>query len=332
MEHSEVFKNQFKELLRTRIKKKKDWVNELAELLDCSTDAIYKKNRASNFYTLDEVLCLAQHYSISLDLLLFENKGEIIFKSPYLIQPVKTIDDYLNRLKLTFNNLEYFKNTRIYYATRELPIFYYFLNQELAQFKLYVFARNIWKLSPYANSKFSFQMFPTDLFERLTVLWQKYSSLTRFEYWNTNILDSTLQQINYYYESGELDHPSASRILDGIELVLNKIKQLVFTDKKSEDSKNFFLFENKILHTSNHILVKSQEKNILYLTFDNPNFIISEDQEFTDYAEKWYDTIHESSYAVGQGSGHHALNFFNQMQFKLDQVRKKWEHTNGSEI
>ncbi len=61
------FKKQFQELLRTRIKKKKDWVNELAELLQCSNDAVYKKSRLDSFYSVDELVTLAKYYSISLD-------------------------------------------------------------------------------------------------------------------------------------------------------------------------------------------------------------------------------------------------------------------------
>ena len=92
-----------------------------------------------------------------------------------------------------------------------------------------------------------------------------------------------------------------------------------------------YLFENKILHTSNHVLVKSKEKNIIYITFDNPNFIYTDNQNFVEYSENWYSTIREISYALGAGSGHNTLSFFNYLVSKIDMVRKRISHNGNTD-
>lgn len=325
------FKRQFQELLRTRIKKKKDWVNELAELLHCSNDAVYKKSRLDSFYTVDELVILAKYYSISLDSIILGNKDDVVFSVPNMAEPVRTIDNYLNRLQDTFLNLEHYHDVKIYYASRELPVFYYFLDQRLAAFKMYIFARNIWKLPGFVDQKYTAECFSDYLYHRMFCIWQKYASLNSYEYWNSNILDNTLQQILFYNECGELDSKNANRILDGMENVLLQIKSMAANSSKNDLSENFYLFENKILHTSNHVLVKSKEKNIIYITFDNPNFIYTDNGNFIEYSENWYSTIKEISYALGAGSGHNTLSFFNYLISKIDVARKRILHNENTD-
>ena len=251
------------------------------------------------------------------------NKDDVVFSVPNMVEPVRTIENYLNRLQATFLNLEHYHDVKIYYASRELPVFYYFLDQRLANFKMYIFARNIWKLPKFIDQKYSPDCFSEHLYQRMHCIWQKYASLNSYEYWNSNILDNTLQQILFYSECGELDSLNANSILDGMENVLQQIRIMAVNCSKKDLSDNFYLFENKILNTSNHVLVKSKEKNIIYITFDNPNFIYTDNQNFIEYSENWYSTIREISYALGAGSGHNTLSFFNYLVSKIDMVRKR---------
>ncbi|MBK7811342.1 MAG: hypothetical protein IPO62_10165 [Saprospiraceae bacterium] len=317
------FKVEFREILFTRIKLKKSWVNELASILNCSTESIYKKIKPDHFFSLDEILTLSQHYNISLDQVLGKKDNQFQFKIPNLISPVSSISDFLLLLNSTFESINQNSHVKAIYSTRELPIFYYFLNKELASFKFYVFSKTIWSIGSFKNKPFSFELFDQSILSYFTQIWEKYSVIESTEYWNTNILDSTLQQISFYYESNELNAPDAHLILDGLESTLEKIQLMLISQSKSKlKTDNFKLFENKILHTSNHVLVKNDNFNALYLTFDSPNFLIIEDEEFIRYTENWFKIIHENSYVLGSGSGHHSKIYFDNLKNRIHSIRK----------
>ncbi|MBK9271090.1 MAG: hypothetical protein IPM48_05805 [Saprospiraceae bacterium] len=323
---NQEIKNRFHDLLKENIKDKKRWVNELAELLNCSITAIYKKNRADHFYTVDEMLFLIKHYSIDTNDL-FGNLGKLkLFSVPNIVYPIRNIEEYLTRLSINLSGLDQEKEAKVFYATRELPIFYYFLYPNLALFMFYVFAKTVWKVEQYIRAPFDSNGFPPDLISKIKTIWDKYANLNTFEYWNTNVIDITLEQIRFYFEAGDLDKDIAMGLLVDLESTLQRIKEMAMTNSKQEGLvSNFHLYENKILHTSNHVLVQTKNLSSIYIAFDHPNFIISRDVEFLEYSNKWYQTIEENSFLLGKGSGHMTSVFFNHLHYKINITRKQIE-------
>ena len=72
-------------------------------------------------------------------------------------------------------------------------------------------------------------------------------------------------------------------------------------------------------------MVLSDQYNGLYITFDNPNFLFTDDKEFLNYTINWYKTIQDNSYQLGHGSGHHTSIFFTLLEKKIENIRSKLE-------
>ncbi|MBK7811386.1 MAG: hypothetical protein IPO62_09950 [Saprospiraceae bacterium] len=318
------FKSLFNQELLNKIRNKRNWATELSGLLHCSVSSIYKKTQQDSFFSLEEMLFLINYYSIDIKKVFTNDIGIVQFNVPSIKHPINNIDDYLNRLNSTFKGLGQDQKATVYYATRELPFFYYFLKPELTYFKLFIFAQSIWKLEHFVNSTFSIALFDDNVQIKCNKLWENYSKLLSIEYWNTKILDTTLQQIFYYYETGDLTMEDALKILATLEELNKELKNMTMANSKNPNiQNNFKLYENKIIHTSNHVLVKTEKKSGIYLAFDNPNFIYSDDPDFIKYSENWYQNIEDSSYLLGRGSGHQTAMFFNYLSKKIEQLANR---------
>lgn len=321
---TEHFKSQFIRQLKIKIGSHKNWNDELANLLHVSPQSIYRKVKKEGFFSLDEVLILADYYKISIDQLLEQSPDQIRFNCPNLLSPINSIEDYLNRLVLSFGKVSTMKNPKIFYATRELPIFYYFLNDTFTSFKLYVFARTIWSIPRFNSAKFDMNLFDPNCFKITKLLWNNYAKLNSEEFWNSNIIDNTIHQILYYYECGDINKDDAFKVIDSIIEVIRLCKNMALRGSKSEVLEdNLVLYNNRILHTGNHVLVRSDHQDMLFLTYDSPNFLTTDNQYFIKYSINWYKQISENSYTLGKGSGHNNANFFKSLIESAEVVYSK---------
>ncbi|MCC6815543.1 MAG: hypothetical protein IT267_03925 [Saprospiraceae bacterium] len=321
---NEIFQTNFIEQVKLKIGTHKNWASELSELLNVAKPSIYRKIKPETFFSLHEILLLCKHYKISIDQLLHLDSDQVSFNCPNMLNPIRSVEEYLERLTNTFDQLWVMKDPKVYYTTRELPIFYCFLDDYYTAFKLYVFSKTIWLVPNFKSAKFDLNLFNPDCFKITKTLWNNYSKIHTEEFWNCNILDNTLQQILYFWEAGDLRKEDALNILKSIEKVLDQCRNMALKGSKSEKfSTNLILYNNRILHTGNHVLVKTDQQDVLYLTYDNPNFLITSDSQFTKYSKDWYDLITENSYILGKGSGHHNANFFNTLQESIELARNR---------
>lgn len=315
------FVQNFQKIVLERVSDKKQWAKEIAEILHISADAVYKKSRFKISYSLEEYHKLRHHYGIEEGDMSSTSDSEFIqFTSPLLNAHIKDPMDYLYGLQSTFTKLESIRSPKVMYTTRELPIFYYFMNPLLLKFKLYVFAKTVWEIPRFVNNKFNQDLFHIDMDPLSLKLWQAYRELHSEEFWTLNIFDNTIQQLVFFKNCGDISSEDFILIKTSIIDIINKCAQMAEQESKIPRAlyKNFQLFENKIMHTSNHIMVTSAEKDFMYFTFDNPNYIYTDDAMLMNYSKSWYSKIRKNSYALGEGSGHLRYQYFNALIAKAE--------------
>lgn len=320
------FIDAFQRVLMSKVYDKKHWAQELSSHLNVSTDAIYKKSRMQTCYSLDEFLLLMEKYNIVFDDIKGQSTkpGQIIFNSPMINNQIMEPMDYLKGVERLLHMAIAKKDARIYYTTREIPVFYYFLNPYLTAFKLFVFAKLVWEIPRFQNTAFNMDLFEPDIFNMTKKMWSLYASIPSDEYWTSNVMDSTLQQLTYLSNCGQINKTDAEQIIQACVEVMETCSRMAEIGSKNRDAdkNSFHLYENKILHTSNHILVKSSEANLIFLTYDNPNYIISEDEDFVQYSFSWYEKIKKNSYFLGEGTGHLRYQFFNLLKYKVEEAKR----------
>ncbi|MEP7196526.1 MAG: hypothetical protein ABI851_08400 [Saprospiraceae bacterium] len=318
-----AFVERFHELVLERIVDKKHWVKELAGILHLSEDAIYKKARFETSYSLTEFLILCEKYHISYNEINHSTEHDFIkFTTPFINRKIKTPLDYLKTLENNLLQLKTLNNPYILYTTRELPIFYYCLNHDFLAFKLYVFSKTVWGIPLFVENPFSMDLFDPEIFVLADKIWTMYSELHTEEYWTSNILDSTLQQLQFFGNCGQINKSSSEQLISSIVKVMDHCNKMAGVGSKclKTENTNFQLYENKILHTSNQIMVNTKEKDFMFITFDNPNYIYTEDIELMQYSKQWYEKIKQHSYSLGVGTGHQRFQYFDAINNKIKEL------------
>ncbi|HRG32094.1 MAG: hypothetical protein JNK69_03470 [Saprospiraceae bacterium] len=320
----------FKTIESTYYKEKKNLVDDISELLHIQKSSVYKKIKGESAIGLEEAGILCAHYKISLDEILGLNENLINFDFPAIKGNVKNVNQFLQSLETDLQSL-YRLDPTIYYATKELPMFYYCTSPKLAAFKFHVFYNTVWRDDKYQMISFDYSQYDNDdLFKRqIKNIVNLFMSVNSIEVWNVGILDNTLNQIRYFLESGLMKDPLASLDLcQELLLLVDNIEELCENSNKSSMKKSdklvgsFELYNNEIAHTNILAYVESKVMRCVYNTYDNPNFMKSYNPSLCDYTFKWFNRIIDTSAPLSKGNLKDRKNFINRLQEKIKRTIK----------
>jgi len=321
-EYDLIANEKIREKIREKLGKSKSDKLKLASELNISDGTLYKKLNGDSKFSFGEIAYLSKKYALNLQSLVFHEKGKFNVSHAMMQNPVVTLMDYLDRLKNLALLASSQKDTTVYYISHELPFFYYLLDEKVAIFKLFTFARAIWRLPQFDfNTIFSFDSFNSDITEKITEVWEIYSKINTIEIWNPAIFDNTFAQIQFMLKTGLLDsQETADTLAAGLNNILSRIESFVQSESKSPEVEkgNFILYNNPMLYTNNIILLDSPSVQKVFAVHDNPNFFSSDDSFFYQSTMDWAYLVKKQSYSVTSGQGNHAVEFFNTLKEKME--------------
>lgn len=314
----------------------KDLKDELAQLLSISKGAVYKRMNGSTAISLSDLAILMKTYNISFDRLVLPNKQHVSFQFPQLEKKIVSFFEYTHTFKAAVDNFASLPNPQIYYATNELPFFYYFLDKNLTYFKFYIYAKTVWNLDSYKDRNLSLKEFSEEygvmnvLTDSLAVY---YDSLPNIEFWNENVLTNTLNQIIYFLHAGHFELPEEAfilcdklgEIMDHVEKMAEQGKKFMLNQEPHENSPEFSMYYNEISHTNNMLLIENDLQSAIFTAYDNPNYIISTDKNLVDYTLNWFKSIQRSSLPISKDAEKTRKSMFRKIHKKIDLTRSEIE-------
>lgn len=282
------------EIIDSRYAKKSDAIPDLSNLLNVGQDAVYRRMRGATLISPDEVALLCRHYKISLDALIHEETSSVFFEFSAFQEAITSVDQYLNRLAESFKKVSAIPKGKIYYASSEIPVFYYGFYPDLLMFKLYVWGQTIWNIEEFRNKPFSLDLIPPHVRQKAVELVRNYIKLDTVELWSQNIADNTLNQILYHAETGSFKNKGdCLKLCRDVAHVIDHAGQIAEAERKfmpgeTEISGHFSLYHNEMIYTNNTIFFDSEHLRMLFTTFANPNFLQTTDPLICDYTSNWF--------------------------------------------
>jgi len=196
-------------------------------------------------------------------------------------------------------------------------------------FKLYMWNRTTWEMPEFIHANFDYEVFSDAETQacRRSIL-ELYAALPSKEFWLPQILDNTLSQLRFTeYENRFSDAVTVRLLVDQIYATVDDLEKMANTGHKNsiaqkQQGATFDLYHNEIMHTSNIFLVESPVKKLTFFTYDNPNYIMSDDPFFCQYTGIWFDKIRRRSQKISIDGEKNRKVFFNTLRRRIDGWRK----------
>ncbi|MEM6317729.1 MAG: hypothetical protein AAF960_08665 [Bacteroidota bacterium] len=319
------------EKILDRFTKKSQAVEVIAQLLEVGNNAVYRRIRGESILTPDELTILTKKFNLSLDKLIHPSTDNLVFSYSAMNQKVKDFASYLHGLRENMQPLRKFPNSYIKYAAAEIPLFHYCFFPELIAFKLYTWGKVTWCFDFLDNQPFRFDLIAPMAYEAATQLLESYLAIESTELWSLNVLDNTLNQIEFHTESGSIaDHADAILLCEKMRMLVHHLKAMAMAGvkfplgaKTLEGRSAFHLFHNEMVYTNNTVVVSSDAGKAIFSTLGNPNFLKGMDGQVVEFVEGWFDNIKVKSQPLSRVAEKHRNKYFNQLLQKIEVTKKR---------
>lgn len=302
---------------------------EIGPLLSLSSGTVYKKIRGEVPLSLEESLTLLRHYGISADRFITEGRAVSLQYSAFEQGGITPID-YLSGLERQLAVLRRLPNPHIWYATYELPIFYYLYFPNLIAFKLYLWGRVNWQTPELRDMPFHPEHFAA-AYPALDATRQRlqalYAGIPSREFWPVHTLENTLSQIRLCAISHLMERQVAISLCEDLYELADCIGRFAATGQKTAEdgsaSAGFDLYLNQMIYTNNTILVRSDTYTSVFTTLDNPNYLHNADPLLIHTVETWMERIRQNTIKISLEGELQRNYMLHQMRLRIEAIQSE---------
>jgi hypothetical protein len=308
------FINRFKEVLPSGV----GLAEEMADLLQVSTDSAYRRIRGETELTIEEVYKISKKYALSIDDVFSNQNDTVTFSYTKLTDSDHNFEIYLNRLLTHLKTLKKFDNRKIYYVAEEIPVFYSFFSKKLTDFKLFYWQRSVLNVPEYQQKKFDWGVVPQKLIDIAHAAYIEYLNIPSSEIWTSETVLTGIKQIQFYYDSGIISSIQAIELLSEYRLMIEMIMKNAENSRKnlSDKTETYFMYNSEVVLGTNCIYVIMGETTYSYISFNSMNSLTTNNPQFCEETEHWVRNLEKKSTLISGVSEKQRYQFFSLM-FKL---------------
>ncbi|OOV19796.1 hypothetical protein [Flavobacterium sp. LM4] len=311
MKHQESFLK----AIRSKVSKSESLIDEIAAILEISYDASHRRISQKSKFSIDETIKLASHYNISLDNL-FSKKEKVIIEKTIEIETLKDMLQYFKSSAEQIAFLTKNPKTTLFYSAKDIPLFYFMDGTILSKFKAFVWL-NLLKTN---QKKVAFENFVIDesFSEYMQTLKKTYENTSVNEVWNDTTINSSLQQILYFYESGLLNLKSANALCKDLKRIVHLIQE-----KCNASNTNFALYYNELILLNNNMMIETPEKLTMFVPYTLLGYFITDNEESCKNVHQFFKQQIINSKPLRQSGIKEQNLFFNRAIRKIDHYQER---------
>lgn len=289
--------------------------DEIATVLNISYDAAHRRVSGKSKFSIEETVALANHYNISLDAL-FSKKENVIIEKTIEITSLKEMLVYFKNSAIQIAELTKSRNSVLYYSAKDIPLFYFMEGTIMSKFKAYVWL----SMLNQNQEKEKFENFVIDesFMEHIQKLKKIYENVKVIEIWNDTTINSSLQQISYFYEAGLLSFKNAMALFFDLKRILTVVK-----NKSNKADSNYSLFYNELILLNNNMLIKSETKLTMFIPYTLLGYFITDHKESCENVHQFFNQQIANSKLLNQAGIRDQNLFFNRADRKIDYYIEK---------
>lgn len=301
--------------IRNKLEQSVSINDEIATILSISYDAAHRRVSGKSKFSIEETVTLANHYNISLDSL-FAQKENVIVQKTLEIASLKDMLAYFKNSAINITELTKSADSVLYYSAKDIPLFYFMEGTIMSKFKAYVWL----SMLNQNQEKEKFENFVIDesFMEHMQKLKKIYESVKVVEVWNDTTINSSLQQISYFYEAGLLSFNAAMALCQDLKRIL-----LVVKNKSNNTNSNYFLYFNELILLNNNMLIESGTKLNMFIPYTLLGYFITDHKESCQNVHQFFNQQIANSKLINQAGVKDQNVFFNRSERKIDYYIEK---------
>lgn len=301
-------------------------VDEVAGILDISTDSAYRRIRGDKPLSLEEVYRLCVHYKLSLDSLLNLQTDAFLFTGNFVKTDAFRFEDWLSNIVQQVKYMNSFKEAKMYYLCKDFPPFHHFIFREVAAFKYYFWMKNILHLPEFAGKKFSMDIYPEAFYALGRQSLEYYNNIDSVEIWNIESVNSTLRQVEYYYDSNIFASDEEVYVLyEALEKLVAHLEQQAtegykfdVNDPQRTPRGKFQMYFNEIVIMENSILAQLDGSKVAFLVHNVLNVLMTRDPRFCDNMYGYIQNLVRKSTLISTVSEKERSRFFRYLRNRIN--------------
>jgi transcriptional regulator with XRE-family HTH domain len=309
------------------------FVDEIADLLNISHDSVYRRIRGEKPISFEEIQRLSAHFKISLDQFLHLESDSFIFTGKLSDNSRISFEQYLKNVVQNLQYIQGFEQKHLFFLIKDLPWTSFCQVPELGSFKFFVWMKSILYYEELKGKKFSLKNANTEFDALAKKIVRLYNQIPSTEIWNLEGITVTIQQIEYYRESGLFESEEEALIIyQKLEEMVNHIEKQAELGKKfnigeaiSPTAPEFRMFYNELAPGNNTVVADLGKTKITFLNHSVIDFIGTMDERFNNYIyASILNLIHKSTQLSEVGEKERR-RFFNGLREKIRVRMKKIE-------
>ena len=314
---------QFVEKLKLATPSNQKLVDVLADLLEVSNDSAYRRLRCETAITMDEYVKICEHFHIPLEISGPETTTQAVFHFTLLSEEENNTEEYLKKVLGALQAIHQSKG-KIYYATEDIPLFYYFMFPELTEFKLFFWKKSILDDARFQEKDFHPGLVKKELVDTCRKIFEIYCQIHCMEVYPEDTFTSTLRQIEYYWESDMLEPQIGILLCDQLLETVQFLKSCAGKNSKSEDlSTNLEMYLSDLMISTNTILVDMNTSQMVFKSVNTFNSISTTHRKFYEETKRWMDGLIRKSTMISGVSERHRNKLFKRATDQILELKER---------
>jgi hypothetical protein len=306
------------------------FVDEIAELLNISTDSAYRRIRGEKGISFDEIRMLCSHFKISLDQLFHLNSESIIFTGRSVDHSHFTFDLYMQNILKQLLLMNSFDRREMLYLNKDIPPFHYYNFREMAAFKFFFWMKTIVQYPLFGKSLFVADEFMEAQHTTGSKILQEYNKLPSQEIWNLENINSTISQIEYYRDTKVFaSNQDVLRLYECLEKIIDHIEKQAEAGFKfpingtpAQSKAGYKLFVNEFILGDNTVLAILNDTKIVYVNHSVLDIVWTKDTLFAEHTYQHFQNIIRKSMLISDVGERERSKFFNKMRERIQDCIK----------
>ncbi|HSC54155.1 MAG TPA: hypothetical protein VLC98_11055 [Phnomibacter sp.] len=299
--------------------------------LNVSSDSVYRRIRGETPLTVNELAAISEATGLTANELLGMSKpNQVMFEPSFAKSVTNGFANYISQIVQHLQSLQHFENKQVLYCSKDLPIFHFFQFPELAAFKYHFWMHVILQDPTFQERTFDGMIADAEVQLLLQQALDSYYAVPAIEVWNTESVNSTLFQIDFYKHSRffgsaqEIKHlyDVLDDLISHVELEAEWGTMYKPGSNPELFPKNFQLFFNQVSLSDNTMLAQAGNRKTVVINYGVLNYLICYDQVFCNSVDEDLQNIIRRSTKLSEANVKQRVMFFNALHDKVNRYRK----------